>query len=78
MKISSKNHFSGISTFIEINEVLHPKRKKLVLFFLFVFVKNFGEKIFKKLSIGFEISSKNHFKGISTFMEIQVCTQKGT
>ena len=35
-----KTIFSDITTFIEINEVLHPKRKKILLFFLFFYAKN--------------------------------------
>ena len=70
MKISSKNHFSDISTFIEINEVLRSKRKKIVLFFLFFYVKNFKKKIFKKLGIRIKKMSKIVISiDISTFKE---------
>ena len=59
MKISSKNHFKGISTFMEINEVLHPKKKTNIAVFLIFLCKLFLEKNFQKIKYQLEISSKN-------------------
>ena len=73
-EISRETIILDISTFTWYNYVPRPKRKKILVFFIFL-CKKFWEKNFQKIKYQLEISSKNDNYRYKYFLKIKLGTK---